>query len=168
MEGEQRMPPPERYNTGYNIGVGGAVVRDGKLLLVRRKSRRGRGNWQCPGGFVEVNESIEETAVREVEEESGVKSEVIGLLGMRNLYAEENGNSTYMVMLMRPLEGEPEPDAQEVDQAAFFTLEEILQLEQVPPVNIEIAHRALDPKHLLLYPMPMTHASGAEYTFFVG
>ena len=103
-----------------------------------------------------------------LQEESGVKSEVIGLLGMRNLYTEDNGNSTYMVMLMRPLEGEPEPDAQEVDQAAFFTLEEILQLEQVPPVNIEIAHRALDPKHLLLYPMPMTHASGAEYTFFVG
>ena len=162
------MPPPERYNTGYNIGAAGAVVRDGKLLLVRRKSRRGRGNWQCPGGFVEVNESIEETAVREVEEESGVKAEVVGLLGMRSRYDEDNGNSTYMVMLMRPLDGEPEPDAHEVDQAGFFTLEEILQLEQVPPVNIEIAKRALDAKHNLLSPMPMTHTSGALYTFFVG
>ena len=162
------MPPPERYNTGYNIGVGGAVVKDGKLLLVRRKSRTGRGNWQCPGGFVEVDETIEQTAVREVEEESGVKAEVVGLLGMRNRYDEDNGNSTYMVMLMRPLGGEPEPDATEVDQAGFFTLEEILQLGQVPPVNIEIAHRALDPKHRLLSPMPMTHVSGAEYTFFVG
>ena len=144
------------------------MVKDGKLLLVRRKSRRGRGNWQCPGGFVEVNESIENTAVREVEEESGVKAEVIGLLGMRNLFTEDTGNSTYMVMLMRPIEGEPIPDATEVDQAGFFTLEEILQLEQVPPVNIEIAHRALDPKRHLLFPMPMTHASGAQYTFFVG
>ena len=34
------MPLPERYNTGYNVGVGGAVVQDGKLLLVRRASRR--------------------------------------------------------------------------------------------------------------------------------
>ena len=162
------MPPPERYNTGYNIGVGGAVVRDGKLLLVRRKSRRGRGNWQCPGGFVEVNETIEETAVREVEEESGVKAEVIGLLGMRNRYDEDNGNSTYMVMLMRPLAGEPEPDAHEVDQAGYFTLEEIMQLDQVPPVNIEIAQRALNPKHHLLSPISMTHASGALYNLFVG
>jgi ADP-ribose pyrophosphatase YjhB (NUDIX family) len=162
------MPPPERYNTGYNIGAAGAVVSDGKLLLVRRKSRRGRGNWQCPGGFVEVNESIEQTAVREVEEESGVKAEVIGLLGMRSRYDEDNGNSTYMVLLMRPVGGVPEPDATEVDQAGFFTLEEILELEQVPPVNIEIAKRALDPKHNLLSPIPMKHTSGAEYTFFVG
>ena len=28
------MPPPERYNAGYNVGVGGAVVKDGRLLLV--------------------------------------------------------------------------------------------------------------------------------------
>jgi ADP-ribose pyrophosphatase YjhB (NUDIX family) len=47
------MAIPERYNTGYNIGVGGAVVRDGRLLLVRRASRHGRGNWQLPGGFIE-------------------------------------------------------------------------------------------------------------------
>ena len=45
------MAIPERYNSGYNIGVGGAVVRDGQLLLVRRASRHGRGNWQLPGGF---------------------------------------------------------------------------------------------------------------------
>ena len=60
------MPPPERYNTGYNVGVGGAVVKDGRLLLVRRASRRGRGNWQVPGGFVEQDETIEEAVVREV------------------------------------------------------------------------------------------------------
>ena len=55
------MPPPERYNTGYNVGVGGAVVKDGRLLLVRRA-------WQVPGGFVEQEETIEEAVVREVEE----------------------------------------------------------------------------------------------------
>jgi hypothetical protein len=40
------MAIPERYNMGYNIGVGGAVVRDNHLLLVRRASRQGQGNWQ--------------------------------------------------------------------------------------------------------------------------
>ena len=70
------MPPPERYNTGYNVGVGGAVVKDGRLLLVRRASRRGRGNWQVPGGFVEQDETMEQAVVREVEEEAGVTSKV--------------------------------------------------------------------------------------------
>ena len=162
------MPPPERYNTGYNVGVGGAVVKDGRLLLVRRASRRGRGNWQVPGGFVEQNESIEDAVVREVEEESGVKAEVEGVLAIRNRYDADNGNSTYIVILMRPVSGEPEPDAHEVDRAGFFTMEEILDLEQVPAVNVEVAHRALDPDRRLLAPKTVAHSSGALYTLFLG
>ena len=162
------MPPPERYNTGYNVGVGGAVVKDGRLLLVRRASRRGRGNWQVPGGFVEQQETIEEAVVREVEEESGVKSEVEGVLAIRNRYDADNGNSLYIVILMRSVGGEPEPDAHEVDRAEFFTMEEILALDQVPAVNIEVAHRALDPDRRLLSPKTVAHSSGALYTLFLG
>ena len=91
------MAPPERYNPGYNIGVGGAVVKDDRLLLVRRLSRRGRGNWQIPGGFVEQNETMEIAVIREVEEEAGVTASVQGVLGIRNRYDEEGGNSLYTV-----------------------------------------------------------------------
>ena len=91
------MPLPQRYNTGYNVGVGGAVVRDDRLLLVRRASRRGRGNWQVPGGFVEQDETIEQAVVREVAEEAGVKTQVQGVLGVRNRYDPDNGNSLYIV-----------------------------------------------------------------------
>lgn len=162
------MPPPERYNTGYNVGVGGAVVKDGRLLLVRRASRRGRGNWQVPGGFVEQEETIEEAVVREVAEESGVKAEVEGVLAIRNRYDSDSGNSLYIVILMRPVGGEPEPDAHEVDRAEFFTMEEILNLEQVPAVNIEVAQRALDPQRRILSPKTVAHSSGALYTLFLG
>ena len=133
------MPPPERYNTGYNVGVGGAVVQDGRLLLVRRASRRGRGNWQVPGGFVEQNETMELAVVREVEEEAGVTAQVEGVLGIRNRYDEDGGNSLYIIMLLIPLSGEPDPDMSEVDRAEYFTLEEIQALEQVPPINLEVA-----------------------------
>ena len=75
----KRMPPPERYNTGYNVGVGGAVVNDSRLLLVRRASRRGRGHWQIPGGFVEPDETIELAVIRAVEEEAGVTAAVQGV-----------------------------------------------------------------------------------------
>ena len=111
------MPPPERYNTGYNVGVGGAVVNDGRLLLVRRASRRGRGNWQIPGGFVEQNETMELAVVREVEEEAGVTAAVQGVLGIRNRYDDEGGNSLYIVMLLNRQYGEPNADMREVDIA---------------------------------------------------
>ena len=162
------MPPPERYNTNYNLGVGGAVIKDGKLLMVRRASRRGRGNWQIPGGFVEQDETMEQAVVREVEEEAGVTAEVVGVLGIRNRYDEDNGNSTYVIMALRPVSGEPTPDAHEVDMAAYFSLDEIDALEQVPPINREVARRALDSKRRILDPQEVTQPTGLTYTLFIG
>ena len=162
------MPPPERYNTGYNLGVGGAVVREGRLLLVRRASRRGRGNWQIPGGFVEQDETIEAAVVREVAEESGVVAEVEGVLGIRNRYDPDNGNSVYVILSLRPVSGEPTPDAREVDRAGYFSLAEIDQLEQVPAINREVARRALNPERRLLDPQEVTQPTGITYTLFIG
>ncbi len=162
------MPPPERYNSGYNIGVGGAVVSEGRLLMVRRASRRGRGNWQVPGGFIEPEETIEKAVLREVEEEAGVRAEVLGILGVRNRYDADVGNSMYIVLLLRSLSGEPKPDCKEVDQARYFTLEEIHALEQVPPINVEIAKRALAPDRRLLAPLEVNQVNRGPYTLFVG
>ncbi len=104
------MAIPARYNTGYNIGVGGAVVREGRLLLVRRASRHGRGNWQLPGGFIEPDETMEQAVVREVKEEAGVVAEVEAVLGLRSRYDPDNGNGIYVVLLLRPISGEPMAD----------------------------------------------------------
>ena len=162
------MPLPERYNNGYNIGVGGAAVRDGRLLLVRRASRRGRGSWQVPGGFIEPDETIEEAVIREVAEEASVTTEVQRVLGVRNRYDPDIGNSLYVVLLLRPVSGDPKPDDHEVDRAGYFSLEEIRALEQVPAVNLEIAERALSHDRRLLSPRKVAHVSGATYTLFVG
>ena len=162
------MPPPDRYNTGYNVGVGGAVVDDGRLLLVRRASRRGRGNWQIPGGFVEQNETMELAVVREVEEEAGVKTTVQGVLGIRNRYDEEGGNSTYVVLLLSPESGEPNPDMKEVDRAQYFSLAEIEALEQISPINIEVAKRALAQDQRVLSAQTVEQAGRGAYTLFIG
>jgi ADP-ribose pyrophosphatase YjhB (NUDIX family) len=162
------MATPARYNTGYNIGVGGAVVRDGRLLLVRRASRHGRGNWQLPGGFIEPNETIEQAVVREVLEEAGVIAEVEAVLGLRSRYDPDSGNGIYIVLVLRPVSGEPVADNREVDQAGYFTLEEIRRLSPLPPVNWEIAQRVLAGDRRLLWPKPLANLNGAKYTLFVG
>ena len=162
------MAIPERYNKGYNIGVGGAVVREHRLLLVRRASRHGRGNWQLPGGFIEPDETIEQAVVREVEEETGVVSEVEAVLGLRSRYDPESGNGMYVILLLRPIRGEPIADAREVDHACYFSLDEIRQLWPFPPVNWEIAQRVLSPDRRLLAPKPLMNLNGAKFTLFVG
>jgi len=162
------MAIPERYNQGYNIGVGGAVVRDGQLLLVRRASRHGRGNWQLPGGFIEPDETIEQAVVREVHEETGVTAEVDAVLGLRSRYDPETGNGIYIVLVLRPIDGEPTADGYEVDQAGYFNLEQIRALSPLPPVNWEIAQRVLAPDRRLLFPKPLANLNGARFTLFVG
>ena len=162
------MPPPERYNTGYNVGVGGAVVNDNRLLLVRRLSRRGHGNWQIPGGFVEQNETMELAVIREVEEEAGVTTTVQGVLAIRNRYDEEGGNSLYIVMRLSPQSGEPNPDMKEVDQVRYFSLSEIQALEQISPVNIEVAQRALSQDYRLLFAQTVDQPNRGPYTLFLG
>jgi ADP-ribose pyrophosphatase YjhB (NUDIX family) len=58
------------------VGVGVAVVEDGRLLLVQRGREPGRGLWAIPGGKVELGEPMREAARREVLEETGLEVDV--------------------------------------------------------------------------------------------
>lgn len=56
------------------------IEREGKVALVRRGVEPGRGRWSLPSGYIELDESPEEAAVRETREELGLHVEIDGLL----------------------------------------------------------------------------------------
>lgn len=62
--------------------AGALVVRNGKVLLVRRAAEPFLGAWDIPGGFCEQDEHPALTAVRETREETGLEIELTGLLGL--------------------------------------------------------------------------------------
>lgn len=55
------------------IGVAVIVIKEGRVLLGKRKNAHGSGTWAFPGGHLEFNESIKECARREVSEETGIQ-----------------------------------------------------------------------------------------------
>ena len=65
-----------------SVTADGLVVKKDEVLLIRRKKEPFMGEYALPGGFLEFGEKMEDCVVREVREETGIRSEVIGLLGV--------------------------------------------------------------------------------------
>lgn len=62
--------------------AGVILVRDGDVLLVKRRFDPRAGWWCLPAGFMEAGETPEQTAVRELQEETGVIAQLTGLFGV--------------------------------------------------------------------------------------
>jgi ADP-ribose pyrophosphatase YjhB (NUDIX family) len=67
------------------LAVSAAVIRDGKVLIVRRARPPARGIHTLPGGAVEVGETLEEAMVREVREETALTVAPVALAGHREV-----------------------------------------------------------------------------------
>lgn len=65
--------------TGLRVSVNAYIVREGKILLQRRSDN---GNWNLPGGGVEVGESLSVTLHREVSEETGLTVGITRYIGV--------------------------------------------------------------------------------------
>jgi ADP-ribose pyrophosphatase YjhB (NUDIX family) len=97
--------PPQRPQ----LAVSAAIFREGKVLLVRRARSPGKGFHSLPGGRVEFGETLTEALHREVQEETGLKIEIIGLAGWREVLPTQPGRGHYVVMSFaaRWIAGEP-------------------------------------------------------------
>ncbi len=59
------------------VGLGVIVLKENKVLLLKRKGSHGAGEWSFPGGHLEFFETFEECAKRETKEETGLEIDVI-------------------------------------------------------------------------------------------
>lgn len=62
------------------VGVGGVLVHEGRVLLIRRGKEPLYGRWVVPGGTVELGEPLDEALVRELREETGLEVEPLELI----------------------------------------------------------------------------------------
>lgn len=84
--------------TPPQIAVSAAIFRGGKVLLVRRARSPAKGFYSLPGGRVEFGESLHQALSREVDEETGLKIEIVNLAGWREVLPAAPGASHYLIM----------------------------------------------------------------------
>jgi mutator protein MutT len=83
------------------IGVGAVIICNGKILLEKRKNDPGKGKWSIPGGLVELGETVEQTVIREVKEETALeveKPEHIDVVD--NITKDSNGEIKYHFVII--------------------------------------------------------------------
>jgi ADP-ribose pyrophosphatase YjhB (NUDIX family) len=119
-EGEPERLVCEACGFVFYLGpklVAGAIVElDGEIVLIQRAIEPGYGKWTFPGGFVERGEVAEEAAARETLEETGLRIETSGIVG---LYSYEGQIPAIAVFAGRVTGGDPEPLDETLDVRAF-------------------------------------------------
>ena len=139
-------PAPKRP---LSIGAGAVIVHDGRVLLVRNIHGVTKGRYLLPAGRLEPDELPDAAAAREAFEETNLRVDITGLLGVR-LWVMDDGEHNYFFMFLATLRSpvsDLRPNLDEIDDARFFTPEEMdaLGRDETWSGAIAIARKALDP-----------------------
>ena len=116
----------------HETSAGGLVIdgidgpKEGQVAaLIGRTDRRGRILWSLPKGHIEMGETAEQTAIREVAEETGIQGSVLAALGSIDYWFVTEGRRVHKTVhhyLMRFLGGELSDDDVEVTEVAWVPL----------------------------------------------
>lgn len=138
---ERVTPVPGRDYVG--VGVGAMVAEPGPRFFLAKRGAAARnkaGTWEFPGGGLEFGERLEDSVVREFQEEYGMEIEVYGLLGVfDHLLPAEQQHWISATYLARHASGRPvilEPD--KCVDFGWFSIDSLPSpLSEVTVANIE-------------------------------
>ena len=108
-----------------------------RILLVKRGRRPSKGLWCLPSGFAEAGESIEEAALRELKEETGIKGKIIKLLDVDSYKSRFYGDLLFLTFIVEQSGGKLTA-GDDCSQARFWPV------NKLPPLAFRSNKRALD------------------------
>jgi 8-oxo-dGTP pyrophosphatase MutT (NUDIX family) len=114
------------------VSAGGVVVQgtgaSARAVLIGKIDRRGRLVWSLPKGHVEQGETFEQTAAREVEEETGILGDVVAVLGTVDYWFVADGRRIHKTVhhfLLRAVGGELSDEDVEVEEVEWVPIGEL-------------------------------------------
>ncbi len=135
------MTKKDRGNV-WLAAAGLLIDDDGRWLVVKKSYGGLKGKWSIPAGFVDPGETVDEAAVREVFEETGILGEVSSILGIRSGVIKGTISDNMVVFLLRKKSGNLSQHSSEIETAAFMSPEEL----SADPATSLMIHYFLDRK----------------------
>ena len=129
------------------VGIGGIIVHEGRVVLVKRRFEPLAGQWSIPGGAVETGETLEACLIREMTEETGFVVEVGPVVEVLDrITRDEEGRVLYHFVLIdylcRPVGGELRAGS-DVAEAVLAEPSEFAQYELTEKA-LSVIERALE------------------------
>ena len=135
------------YASHY-IGAGGAVINNNRELLVVHERAGGLNRprfYKLPGGAIQEGEHLVDGVVREVYEETGVRTRFDALVCLRNLHGYRYGKSDiYFVCRLTPLTFKISVQAEEIEECFWMPVEQYLSADTVGAFNKRIVEAVLE------------------------
>ena len=125
IEGQIRYHCPECKTIHYQNPKPTATlicVENNKILLVKRAFNPAKGYWSLPGGFIELRETPEDAAKRELKEETNLSGEVVKLLGHCSHFNSIFGDILLIGMLMKIKNWENLKAGDDASEAKLFNI----------------------------------------------
>ncbi|MFC7343219.1 nucleotide triphosphate diphosphatase NUDT15 [Saccharopolyspora griseoalba] len=105
--------------SGPFVGTSAVVVRDGDVLLGRRKGAHGAGDWSFPGGKIDPGEAPEDAAVRELLEETGLRASGVATIGWTSDVFPDDG--LHYITLHHLITADGVPEVREPDKVESWS-----------------------------------------------
>lgn len=141
-QGAKKKHPSKPYAKRVDEVSAGGLVIDGSgtqgLLIGRRDLKdptKERLLWSLPKGHIEIGETPEMAAIREVAEETGITSEISRPLGVIDFWFMAGGKRIHKTVhhyLFKEVGGLLAPQLEEVDEVGWFPLEQIVSMLAYP------------------------------------
>ena len=106
----------------------GVIFKNNEILLIKRNNDPFKGKWALPGGYVEYGEKVEDAVVREVLEETGIKTKISDLLGVYSDPNRDPRGHTITVVYILEIQGGELKSGDDAYDAKFFGFNELFSL----------------------------------------